>query len=62
MRIETDLKISKETAKNFAMLIYDEMAKYIVSEKQSQQEIKDYITNKNSADLDDSEEVEADFD
>ena len=41
MRIETDLKISKETAKNFAMLIYDEMAKYIVSEKQSQQEIKE---------------------
>jgi hypothetical protein len=27
MRIETDLKISKETAKDFAMLIYDEKIK-----------------------------------
>lgn len=41
VRIETDLKISKETAKNFSMLIYDAMAKYIVSEKQSEQEIKE---------------------
>ncbi len=34
MRVETDLKISKETAKDFAMLIYDEMAKFIISEKE----------------------------
>ena len=33
MHIETDLKISNETAKNFAMFIYDEMAKYIVNQK-----------------------------
>ena len=41
MRIETDLRISNETAKNFAMMIYDEMAKYIAAEKLADENTED---------------------
>lgn len=42
MRVDVDCSISKEQTTQFAMTIYDEMAKYLYAKKQEKNEMEEF--------------------